>query len=577
MASRGKHTQTVQHSSIRDRIDISSVMAMPQTPLKRLESSNVLFAALGITAGVLVGIAETTGAKLGVAAGVAALIAILAVRRPVNVAVLAIIGMYFVQRVGGASLAAGSGGGVSYSDALLAAASVIALPAVIGSPELRRLRLALFGVGAYLSCLLPTVFLNPSKRAYFEWTHRLVLIGGALIVGAWIVREGYERTTLRWFTGVTIMLSLLAVENWFVHGFHPASPLGLNKNFIGAQLATALILIVVARRRLGLPRMLWIAAVVLVSAALLASQSRGAELGAALGLLVGFVLSPGSHGRGWRLVSAAVAIALAWFAFTSISAELRLERSNLDNSSIGVRVNVEKATRDLWRTSPVDGVGLKYFMTGNYGYYAQAANNVVDNELAESGVFGVAGFVALQGAAALAGWRRRRNGPLVVAGLAMTVGLLLHGMIDIYWTAGTVPLPFLILGMALAEREPQASSRPDDRPSERLPRTRPPRGGHGKMIPSTRSRTRVHSYGSAASAAAMPTESRVERARSSASASAVGSRGSASRKPLTPSTIAADAPASDEATTGSPEAIASMITSPNGSYVVGSAKTSAAA
>jgi hypothetical protein len=88
-------------------------MAMPQTPLKRLESSNVLFAALGITAGVLVGIAETTGAKLGVAAGVAALIAILAVRRPVNVAVLAIIGMYFVQRVGGASLAAGSRGGVS--------------------------------------------------------------------------------------------------------------------------------------------------------------------------------------------------------------------------------------------------------------------------------------------------------------------------------------------------------------------------------------------------------------------------------------------------------------------------------
>ena len=156
----------------------------------------------------------------------------------------------------------------------------------------------------------------------------------------------------------------------------------------------------------------------------------------------------------------AVAGGLAWFAYSSVKSELGLEQSQLNNSSIGVRVNVEKVTRQIWETSPVYGVGLKYFNSGNYGYYAQSANNVVNNELAESGVIGLAGFVILQGSALTAGFRRRRGDPLVVVGLAMVAGQLLHGMVNIYWTAGTVPLPFLILGIALAERTTEPSPSP---------------------------------------------------------------------------------------------------------------------
>jgi len=128
----------------------------------------------------------------------------------------------------------------------------------------------------------------------------------------------------------------------------------------------------------------------------------------------------------------------------------------VSNSSIGVRYNVEHATRTVWRTSPAYGVGLKYFNTYAYGPFAVAANNIADNELAESGVIGLAGFIVLQGAVLSAGFRRGRTQQLAAAGFGAVAGLLAHGMVDIYWTAGTVTLPFIIMGMALA-REPATS------------------------------------------------------------------------------------------------------------------------
>jgi hypothetical protein len=41
----------------------------------------------------------------------------------------------------------------------------------------------------------------------------------------------------------------------------------------------------------------------------------------------------------------------------------------------------------------------------------------------------------------------------------VVVALLLHGMVDIYWSAGTVSLPFLIMGMALGGVPADADSR----------------------------------------------------------------------------------------------------------------------
>jgi hypothetical protein len=417
--------------------------------------STVVLATIGIVGGLALGAVTARNTAEGVAAIVATLLLVAAILRPANVAVIAVVASFAVQRLGSASTAPGSGGGISYSDALLAVAAFLAMPAVLGRPEFGRIRAALFGLLAYLSALVPTVILHASTRNYLEWLHRLVLIGGALLVGAWIAREGLIRPALRLLLLVAFVIAVLAVADCAGHGFAPAQPLGLNKNFVGALLGAVIVLAVAGGRYIGVGHRQQMLAAVVIALGLLAAQSRGGALAAVAGLLIAFLLDPRGHSRRVRAVGILVAGALGIFAYVSIHSQLTQSTQAKELGSIGIRLNVEKETRRIWRTSPIDGVGLKYFNTGNFGQFAQPANNDVDNELAESGVIGLAGWVILQLTVLTVGLRRRRDNGLVAPALGMVLGILLHGMVDIYWTAGAVSLPFIILGMALAaERTP---------------------------------------------------------------------------------------------------------------------------
>jgi O-antigen ligase len=238
------------------------------------------------------------------------------------------------------------------------------------------------------------------------------------------------------------------------HGWHGSSPFGLNKNFIGSLLAAVLVVVFIAKERLALSTIWWVATVCIIGAGEIASHSRGGALAASVGLFLAFVLTGRLQKRGTKLFAVVVAAGLAVFIYTSVRGQLEHSQAVVNNGSIGVRFNVERATRNVWRTSPIYGVGLKYFNTHQYGAFAQAANNVIDNELAESGVIGLAGFVVLQGAVLTAGLRRGRQEQLAAAGFGAVAGLLAHGMVDIYWTAGTVTLPFIVMGMALAIEPP---------------------------------------------------------------------------------------------------------------------------
>ncbi|MDQ1681080.1 MAG: hypothetical protein QOI42_1939 [Frankiaceae bacterium] len=418
---------------------------------------------LGVAGGCVVGALTARSAALGIVCALALLLLAVVVRRPVTLAVIALVGAYIGQRLGGSSATPGLGGGVSYSDALLAAAAFISLPAVLGTPEGRRLRVAMYGLSVYLACLLPTVILNQSTRADFEWVHRLSLVGGSLLVGAWIVREQLTRTALRWLVGASCLAALFALENTARHGFSAASPFGWNKNFIGALFAAVIVVAAAANSQMKLSPRVQATAVVLLASGLLASQSRGGMLAAVFGMLIAYTLDSRAHSRRARALSILVALVLAAFAYTSIRDQLNQSHQDLNNSSIGVRFNVERVTRDIWRTSPGAGVGLKYFVTGSYGPFAQAPNNVVDNELAESGLVGLVGFVVLQGSLLAVGFRRRRQNKLVAVGVGVVAGLLLHGQVDIYWIAGSASLPFMIMGMALALGPADGSDRRPDR------------------------------------------------------------------------------------------------------------------
>lgn len=406
-----------------------------------------------IFAAALAGTAGVRSLKTGALIVATLVVLLLVSRRPVVLAVVAVGGVYAVQRLGSASAAPGSGGGVSYSDALITAAAIMALPALASTQELRRLRGVAYAIAIYLALLLPGVAANPSGRAYLEWTHRLVMLIGALLIGAWLVRERYEKTALRFFTLISVVVAILAIQWTFTHGFNPASPQQWNKNFIGAIFSGALVVVLMAPKAIGLHPVLRWGAVVLVAGGLLASQSRGSEIGAAAGLLVALLMNPRAHSVRVRIFGALVGIAIGVVATISIRHQFTLDQQDLKNSSVGVRYNVEHVTQKIWRTSPFVGVGLKYFFTGHFGPYAFPANNVIDNELAESGLIGLFGFVLFQIGVLWAGIRRRAT-PLVAAAVGVICGQLMHGMVDIFWSAGVSPLPYLLLGMALATPEP---------------------------------------------------------------------------------------------------------------------------
>ncbi|MDT4937953.1 MAG: hypothetical protein QOG80_1624, partial [Pseudonocardiales bacterium] len=331
------------------------------------DASVLPFAVLALGAGAVAGAASAHSARLGVLIVLAVVLVVLAAWRPVALGIVAVVGTYAVQRLGGTSVNPGSSGGISYSDALLTVAAFLAFPAVIGSAQLRRLRLPMWGLAAYLACLLPTVFLNGSHRVYLEWMHRLVLIGGSLLVGAWIVHERMQRTALRWLLAVSLFVAIAAIENCITHHLHAATPFGLNKNFVGALLAVVLTVVVVAARVFGITWRQQVAASLVLAGAVIAAQSRGGMLAVVVGVLVAFMIDPRGHTRRARALSALVALVLAAIAFTSIRSQLEQTQQKRSNGSLGVRFNVEKVTRQVWRTSPVYGVGLKYFNSGEFG------------------------------------------------------------------------------------------------------------------------------------------------------------------------------------------------------------------
>lgn len=371
-----------------------------------------------------------------------------------SISVLAVPAVFLVERLDLGSV------DLSYSDALLIAASAVAVPALSRWPLSSRARLLLLGLAVYLGLVTLTIGFHPSIRSFAEVFHRAVLVGGSVIIGVQLVRTGRHVQALRLLLAATVTVSLAAVVTTLSTGLQPAYPWGLHKNFIGSLFATFLLLAVIHYRVFRLPAAARFPLVLTLGAGLLAAQSRGAFLTLLVGLLVLAVRRQGSHTLPVRAAAVLAVCGIAALIVVSVQNQLqeRLETGN-PNDSLAQREQVETATFDLWRENWLVGVGLKYFTTGEFGAANQAPNNVLNESMAETGIVGTAGFLILQGAAVLA--LARGSGPLSTAGLAVVVGRLLHGQVDIYWSAGTAALPWLIAGFGLAEERRRSVEVPE--------------------------------------------------------------------------------------------------------------------
>jgi hypothetical protein len=398
-----------------------------------------LYAAL---AGALLATGHARTAALLV--GVCVILSALALNSQI-ISILAVPAVFLVGRLelGGVDL--------SYSDAMLIAATAATLPALSSWPLSSRARLLLLGLAVYLGLVTFTLAFHPSIRSFAEVFHRAVLVGGSVLIGVQLYRTGRHVLALRLLLVATVAVSFAAVAAALRSGLEPAFPWGLHKNFVGSLFAVFLLLTLVHYPVFRLPGNGRLPLVVVLSGGLLAAQSRGAFLTLLGGLLVVALRQRGRHTVAVRAAALLVVVGISALIVASVQGQLqeRVETGNLQDS-LTQREQVETATFDLWRENWLVGVGLKYFTTGSFGPANQAPNNVLNESMAEAGIIGTAGFLILQvtAVAALA----RGSGPLATAGLAVVVGRLLHGQVDIYWSAGTAALPWLIAGLGLAER-----------------------------------------------------------------------------------------------------------------------------
>jgi hypothetical protein len=402
-----------------------------------------------ILVGASVGFLGTERRRLALAVVVVTCLAGFVAARPVLAAVVALPALYGFQGFG-------VGGGLGISDAALVAAAMLALPALAHTRELQSLGILNRTFAVYVVLLVPSLIANQTGAADREVVHRVILVTAATLVGGWLVKEHAESAALRLLLVASAAMAVACVVESVRTGFAPAEPFGYNKNYVGSLLALTLLVALCAPAHLGLKASLRIPAIALLVAGTVASQSRGAILGAAAGALIWlFAPRQGTGVRGRNRVMALV-LAASFTAYAGYSVQQQLTSANAETNSAGVRTNVEKYTRELWRTSPLVGIGVRYFNTHDYGPLGSAPNNAFDSELAEAGLVGTAGFTFFHVSVLVALWRRRRS-QLGLAALALVAGQLLHGQFDIYWSSGITPLPFLVAGMAVA-----ATARPEE-------------------------------------------------------------------------------------------------------------------
>lgn len=367
--------------------------------------------------------------------------------------------LFVVARVGA------GGVDVSVSDVALATATVPAV--MLTRPLSAPMRNLLWFIALYLFATLFTVMANPYPANAVEWVHAAVLLGGALFVGWSIGREGFGSTALTLMLITASVLSLLVVISGvtgLLNGsFEAVSlswPFEMHKNFIGVTLGITAVIAYVRPAWMGWSRALGLTVFSWLALGIAFSQSRQAIV--ALGVvLVILVLRTRTERRRSKAVVFAVIPALL-YVLSIVS-----EQASSDNkfNSYFQRITWFSESIEVWQTSPIVGVGLRWWYTDTFDYRFQPPNAELE-VLTSAGVVGLAAFVILMIACVVILWRLPTEyGMLAVLAV---LSRLVQSQFDLFWTAVHVSLPFVIAGICLgelarAQKEPEQTKEFDVR------------------------------------------------------------------------------------------------------------------
>jgi hypothetical protein len=244
--------------------------------------------------------------------------------------------------------------------------------------------------------------------------------------------------------GVAVFLALvvLVTRSNFV--------LGLHKNGIGASLGCALLIALelwFAARR-PLERVALGATLLVTAAALVFTLSRGAWIGALLGVMLIMVMRRQFALMGRAALLLVPVLALCW---SLLPAEQRDYATSVDAKrwNIKMRVQNDNFAQNQFEQSPLYGVGV-----GLRKQYD--ATNLWRLTLAETGVAGLAALALVFAAFFRMVWTTQaqlaRDHPAfsaVAIGGALMLARLAHGMVDHYWSRGGTMMAWASAGMAL--------------------------------------------------------------------------------------------------------------------------------
>ena len=404
----------------------------------------LVVAALAAAAGVAVAV----NAIAGLAAAAVILVLGVFVADPFLIAVIVLPGSILIQRVGGSST------NLSVADLLVLIGAFVCLFHIEWSKALH-LRRFLRGIVWYEAVLILVVVAHPFRSDVIEWFHRCSYLAGSTLVGWTIAYHGRARQAFRLYLWGAAALALITIEHGVALHFQPAQWGVYQKNAIGAVLWVAVVIAQLNPPWARIPKVEARIMEGLCLVGLLATQSRQAAILVVLALGLAMVLNSDIRGRVRMVIFIAIpTLGLVYYSFALAF------RNNPQFNSVAIRFGQIGAAIHVWHTSPVLGLGMRFYNLPQYLTVTAPPNSLVDN-LASTGVVGSIAFFFL-----VIVTMRAMNGLPRFYGILGLVVLLAHyvdGLFDTFWIGALSITPFLIAGISLgmSDADPGAERAPD--------------------------------------------------------------------------------------------------------------------
>lgn len=273
------------------------------------------------------------------------------------------------------------------------------------------------------------------------------LVAYASVVRTLRERPGFPQALYAWWVAGGVVAGVMVLVH-FAHGGtggRGALP-QLGPNATGTVLLIASLLsfaLFVSGQ--GRWRYLCALAQIPILAGLAATETRGAWLGWAVGVVALVVLvGAGASRMRWRMWSAA-GVLVAGVLLAGASQPGLVERAHtiLDPAGNRDRVLLWQASWRMFEDHPLWGVGFgafsqvfpRYRLPGDPNEFPPFAHNLPLSLAVETGVFGLLGFILFVSAAVWAGGRAALRGPpdtrmLSIGAVASFAGLMAHQMVD---------------------------------------------------------------------------------------------------------------------------------------------------